>query len=254
MPGPFEPVSPVDVAAVAHVEALGVVAEVYAPFEDDDAHAGQTGSSADVEPQRLINALTANGWNIVGQRAGAYVRLALPDADRISWVVPLDESAGDFADLMDSAFACLKRDAKQGRRAAAVLDTLRAVAGTGQQDTATCGAICPEVNAITCTEPPGHEPVLIDCGHPVGVVPLAHYSEAYATGWNPGTAWFSGVKRAAVPPAADKATCCNRHVAIDKPQACDTAQFDGNEPCCDNCPDWQRDEQPAADKADGSAK
>lgn len=76
----------------------------------------------------------------------------------------------------------------------------------------TCGAVCPDITTITCTEPAGHDPIQADTGWPMGVVPLAHFSEPYATGWNPGTAWFSRVKRAAVPAAAGNTTCGSTYI------------------------------------------
>ncbi len=58
-----------------------------------------------VDPDRLGLLLQESGWQVVGQRAGAYVRLAPPHEDRTSVLVPLDRGAPEFRASMQSALA-----------------------------------------------------------------------------------------------------------------------------------------------------
>jgi hypothetical protein len=73
--------------------------------------------------QRLIDALTANGWKVVGGRSGLYVRLT-PPGTRLwgnSALVPVDQTAADYNDLIGALLAQLRATAEQGARAADIL-------------------------------------------------------------------------------------------------------------------------------------
>lgn len=74
--------------------------------------------------EHLIAALERFGWQRCGGRANSYVRLRRPDAlwrDGVSLVVPLDASAGDFAELMQAAVSELQLTADRGELARQVL-------------------------------------------------------------------------------------------------------------------------------------
>jgi hypothetical protein len=77
------------------------------------------------DPNAVVTALTRNGWTVAGGQPARFVRLAVPPG----WpgktiTVPLDKSAGDFGDLMGDVLAELADGDLNGRRAAAVLDTI----------------------------------------------------------------------------------------------------------------------------------
>ena len=69
------------------------------------------------ESQRLVDALSAAGWQQVGRGRG-YVRLALVGTThRHMLMVPLDESAPEFDHLMAAAVGLLERLHFDGRSA-----------------------------------------------------------------------------------------------------------------------------------------
>lgn len=72
-----------------------------------------------IDPQRLIDELTAHGWTDVGHERG-YVRLAWPDR-RGTLVVPTDPTAPEFAELAGAALALLEAAVDVGVKAAHVL-------------------------------------------------------------------------------------------------------------------------------------
>lgn len=61
------------------------------------------------DPQRLSLLLREAGWQIVGQRKGAYVRLAPPGEFNVSVLVPLDRSAPEYNEVMADALADIER-------------------------------------------------------------------------------------------------------------------------------------------------
>jgi hypothetical protein len=71
-----------------------------------------------------IVALTAAGWRVAGQRAGAYVRL-LPPGSPESVLIPLDPDAPDYASAMAVAVARLREMAVWGQAAFTVLEAAR---------------------------------------------------------------------------------------------------------------------------------
>lgn len=80
-----------------------------------------------IAPQRLIDALTANGWTTAGQRTGRYTRLNWPgetDPYTASLVVPTNPDYADYTETLGGVLAQLARQADTGRRAAAVLASL----------------------------------------------------------------------------------------------------------------------------------
>lgn len=93
----------------------------------DAARANATATS-DQQPlpdaAALIQAMQAAGWQIVGQRTGCYVRLALPAEPFTSTVVPVDLSTGDYEHLLRAIIDDLSDRAEKGRRAQRVLDVL----------------------------------------------------------------------------------------------------------------------------------
>lgn len=78
----------------------------------------------EIDPTRLVEALLANGWELVGQRTGAYKRLQHPDMD-YSYVVPnsTDLHEVDHVDL-EAIVAGLKIHAQLGDNCKAVLDEI----------------------------------------------------------------------------------------------------------------------------------
>lgn len=78
------------------------------------------------EGRRLVAALTAAGWTVAGERAGAYVRMAWPTGSGhergTSLVVPLDDTAPEYAGLLAAARAELLRIARRGEAARCALD------------------------------------------------------------------------------------------------------------------------------------
>lgn len=81
-----------------------------------------------VDPQGLVAAMEAAGFLPIGGREGTYARMQWPAGGLMHhWVlVPLDKSAGDFADLMDAALAELTLVATSGRVAGEVLAAVSA--------------------------------------------------------------------------------------------------------------------------------
>lgn len=67
---------------------------------------------AGVDPHRLVAAMEAAGFTIVG-RGRAYVRLGHPGFD-MSLLVPLDRSAPEFGELTTAALDTLRKLAEVG--------------------------------------------------------------------------------------------------------------------------------------------
>jgi hypothetical protein len=57
----------------------------------------------EMDPNRLGLILRESGWRVVGQRDGAYVRLAPPGVEGRSVLVPLDREAPEFSELIRAA-------------------------------------------------------------------------------------------------------------------------------------------------------
>jgi hypothetical protein len=83
-------------------------------------------SIRNVKPDQVVDALIAANWNVVGERPGAYKRLALPGPSqhRHKLVIPLDESAPEFADMMGAALGQLEQLMFDGRDAHRALHRL----------------------------------------------------------------------------------------------------------------------------------
>ncbi len=62
-----------------------------------------------LDPERLALLLLEAGWRVAGQREGAYVRLAPPNEQRASVIVPLDRSAPEFDQAMSEALSDVER-------------------------------------------------------------------------------------------------------------------------------------------------
>ncbi len=78
-----------------------------------------------VAPDQLVAALLANNWQVVGERAGAYKRLKLGEnQDRHHLLVPLDESAPEFEEMMGAALGQLEQLMLDGADARRVLHRL----------------------------------------------------------------------------------------------------------------------------------
>lgn len=73
----------------------------------------------DITPDRLVDALLAAGWQVIGERTGAYKRLALVDGDRERFrlLVPLDESAPDYEQMLGAVASSLEGLLFDGRAA-----------------------------------------------------------------------------------------------------------------------------------------
>ena len=74
--------------------------------------------------QQLIDALTADSWQVIG-RGAAHVRLKYRSEPE-SIVVPLDPEAPEYADQISIALIVLGLAADRGASAKRVLDELRA--------------------------------------------------------------------------------------------------------------------------------
>jgi hypothetical protein len=61
------------------------------------------------DPERLSLLLQEAGWHVVGQRQGSYVRLAPPNEQHVSVLVPLDRSAPEFVQAMSEALSDVER-------------------------------------------------------------------------------------------------------------------------------------------------
>ncbi len=80
------------------------------------------------DPQALITALLSAGWELVGERAGLYKRLAVVvpgGAQQHALMIPLDPSYGDYQDLMDGVLSYLNRLHADGVRAGKVLAAIK---------------------------------------------------------------------------------------------------------------------------------
>ena len=75
------------------------------------------------ESQRLVDALTAAGWQKVSGREGLYVRLAVVEDGRrrLEVTVPFGPEYADYDDLMDAVVGMLERLYFDGRAARTVL-------------------------------------------------------------------------------------------------------------------------------------
>ena len=73
----------------------------------------------DIRPEQLVDALLAAGWQVIGERAGLYKRLAIVDGGkrRHEYLVPLDSSKADYDDLMDAVAWSLEHLFFDGRAA-----------------------------------------------------------------------------------------------------------------------------------------
>jgi hypothetical protein len=75
------------------------------------------------DPQAVVAAMAAVGWEQVGGRADLYVRLRWPSSQRTT-VVPLRPDDPEYGDLMGAVMAELAQAAADGARARRVLDAL----------------------------------------------------------------------------------------------------------------------------------
>jgi hypothetical protein len=75
----------------------------------------------------VVGALIGAGWQVVGERAGVYKRLAVVDGylRRIPLLVPVDPAMADYADLMDVVLGTLETLFADGESARQVLDRIR---------------------------------------------------------------------------------------------------------------------------------
>ncbi|HEY6115925.1 MAG TPA: hypothetical protein VI172_08205 [Candidatus Dormibacteraeota bacterium] len=76
-------------------------------------------------PAELAEALRLAGWEIASHKPGRYVRLSWPDRTDRTLTIPLDETAGDFNDLMHAAVCHLEATMFAGRDAAKALAAYR---------------------------------------------------------------------------------------------------------------------------------
>lgn len=72
---------------------------------------GLTKRTPEVNPERLVETLTDNGWSTVGYREGVYIRLRSnyqSTVSNVSVVIPLKRSASDFHTLMTAAIKSIR--------------------------------------------------------------------------------------------------------------------------------------------------
>jgi hypothetical protein len=86
-----------------------------------------TSSVQGVTHDAVVGALIGAGWQVIGERAGVYKRLAVVDGylRRIPLLVPVDPAMADYADLMDVVLGTLERLFTDGESARQVLDRIR---------------------------------------------------------------------------------------------------------------------------------
>ncbi len=75
------------------------------------------------ESQKIVDALVAAGWQKVGHRTGVYVRLAHPHDDG-SLIVPFDQTAPEYRQMMDAVAARLVWYQELGDAARHALNTM----------------------------------------------------------------------------------------------------------------------------------
>lgn len=76
-------------------------------------------------PGHIIEALMDCGWQVAGQKSGVYVRLARPYQHNRSLVVPLDQTAPEYQELLNAAVAQLEDAVRVGSDAGRALDRWR---------------------------------------------------------------------------------------------------------------------------------
>lgn len=76
-------------------------------------------------PARLVEALRDAGWQVAGAKQGVYVRLAWPGAPNRSLLIPIDQTAPEFEELLRAAVSQLEQAAATGRDAAQALAMYR---------------------------------------------------------------------------------------------------------------------------------
>lgn len=77
------------------------------------------------DPACLVRALMDAGWQVAGQKYGAYVRLAWPNVSNRNLLIPLDQTAPEFDELLHAAVCQLEDAATTGRDATAALTAYR---------------------------------------------------------------------------------------------------------------------------------
>lgn len=79
--------------------------------------------SIKADPEQVVEALLSAGWQVVGQRAGLYKRLAVVEQDRqrLTLTVPLGQLCADYDDLMNAALGMLEQLFFDGEKARRVL-------------------------------------------------------------------------------------------------------------------------------------
>jgi hypothetical protein len=80
-------------------------------------------TAVSTNPQAVVAAMTAAGWEQAGGRVDHYVRLCWPGSQRTT-VVPLRPDDPEYGDLMGAVMAELAQAAADGARARRVLDAL----------------------------------------------------------------------------------------------------------------------------------
>ncbi len=76
-------------------------------------------------PTRLVEALTDCGWQVAGQRSGVYVRLDWPHTVNRSLIVPLDQTAPEYPELLNAAVRQLEDAVRVGSDAGRALVAYR---------------------------------------------------------------------------------------------------------------------------------
>jgi hypothetical protein len=72
-------------------------------------------------PARLVDTLSQAGWEVTGHKYGVYVRLAWPDDKSRSLLIPLDQTAPEFEELLRSALCQLEAAMFTGQAATRAL-------------------------------------------------------------------------------------------------------------------------------------
>lgn len=76
------------------------------------------------EGRRLVACLTAAGFTTAGEHSRGYYRLVWPEGDG-TLVVPVDDTAPEYEELLSAAKTVLRRAVRRGRAARHALDLHR---------------------------------------------------------------------------------------------------------------------------------
>jgi hypothetical protein len=82
-------------------------------------------SRPEPNPGRIIESLRDFGWTVAGHKTGVYMRLAWPDTTNRSLLIPLDQTAPEYEELLHAAIRQLEAAAVTGQAATKALAAYR---------------------------------------------------------------------------------------------------------------------------------